>query len=444
MDLGKRLRDALRTLAGKPYIDEEEVKTLIKEIQRVLISSDVNVKLVFELSKNIEKNSLDKEKRKELTLKEHVLKVVYDELTALMGESYTPRLDKHKILICGLYGSGKTTSIGKLANYYKTKGMKVGVVGADCDRPAAKEQLEQLSKQAGVVYYTIKEEKNSAKIVQDAINRSKEDILIVDSAGRSGLDSELQKELKEMDEILKPDETYLVVSADIGQVAGKQAEGFREAVPITGVIVTKLEGSGKGGGALSAVAATGTKIAFIGVGEKLGDFQLYSAERFVGKLLGVPDLKGLMEKIEVLQKEEDLSKLQKEEFNLETFYEQLKAAKKMGPLGDILGMLGMSDLPKDKVHESEGKLKSYECMINSMTKAEKKDPSLIKKSMPRMERIAKGSGRSVQELREFLSQFEKMEKMVNKFQKDRGFKKKLEQMMKSGKLNLPPGMNPGM
>ena len=151
-----------------------------------------------------------------------------------------------------------------------------------------------------------------------------------------------------------------------------------------------------------------------------------------------------MEKIEVLQKEEDLSKLQKEEFNLETFYEQLKAAKKMGPLGDILGMLGMSDLPKDKVHESEGKLKSYECMINSMTKAEKKDPSLIKKSMPRMERIAKGSGRSVQELREFLSQFEKMEKMVNKFQKDRGFKKKLEQMMKSGKLNLPPGMNPGM
>ncbi len=443
MDLGKRLRDALRTLAGKPYIDEEGVKTLIKEIQRVLISSDVNVKLVFELSKNIEKNALDKEKRKELTLKEHVLKVVYDELTALMGESYTPRLDKHKILICGLYGSGKTTSIGKLALYYKTKGMKVGVVGADCDRPAAKEQLEQLAKQAGVVYYTIKEEKNSAKIVQDALNKSKEDILIVDSAGRSGLDAELQKELREMNDILKPDETYLVVSADIGQVAGRQAEGFREAVPITGVIVTKLEGSGKGGGALSAVAATGTKIAFIGVGEKLADFQLYSAERFVGKLLGVPDLKGLMEKIEVLQ-QEDLSKLQKDEFNLETFYEQLKAAKKMGPLGDILGMLGMSDLPKDKLHQSESKLKSYESLINSMTKAEKKDPSLIKKSMSRMERISKGSGKSVQDLREFLSQFEKMEKMVNKFQHDRGFKKKMEQMMKSGKLNLPPGMVPGI
>ena len=174
MDLGKKMREIFRKIAGKPYIDEEGVKSLIKEIQRVLISSDVNVKLVFELSKRIEKNSLDKDKMKELSLKEHVLKVVYDELTFLMGEEYAPRLDKHKILVVGLYGAGKTTSLGKLAYYYKNKGLSVGLVGADCDRPAAKEQLEQLAEQAGVKYYTDKDEKNSEKIVKDALEKSKD------------------------------------------------------------------------------------------------------------------------------------------------------------------------------------------------------------------------------------------------------------------------------
>lgn len=439
MDLGKKMREILRGIAGKPYIDEDEVKALIKEIQRILIASDVNVKLVFELSKRIEKNALDKEKMKGLSLKEHVLKVVYDELTALMGEEYTPRLDKHKVLVCGLFGSGKTTSIGKLAHYYKNKGLKVGVVGADCDRPAAKEQLEQLSEQAGVNYYTVKEEKNSINVVKDAVKKSKDDVLIVDSAGRSAFDGELSEELRKMHEELKPEEVYLVVSADIGQVAGKQTEAFKQAVPITGVVVTKLEGSGKGGGALSAVAAAETKIAFIGTGEKLKDLQLYSAERFVGKLLGVPDIKGLIEKVKEISEEEGLDKIQAEKFTIKTFYEQLKAAKKMGPLGDVLGMMGMSDMPKEMVQQSEGKLKSYEAMINSMTAEEKEDAQLLRKSVNRIDRVAKGSGTSGKEVREFLSQFEKMNKLLKKFKNDRGFKKKMEKMMQGGNFK-PPGM----
>jgi len=441
MDLGQKLRGALRKISGKAYIDEDGVKALIKEIQRVLISSDVNIKLVFELSKRIEKNALDKDKMKELNLKEHVLKVVYDELTLLMGgEEYTPKINKQKILVCGLFGSGKTTSIGKLAYYYKKRGLSVLVVGADCDRPAAKEQLEQLANKAGVNFYTNKNEKDAEKIVREAmdrVDRTKEDVIIVDTAGRSALNDELSDKLKQIHKTFEPDETYLVVSADIGQVAGKQAEAFENAINIDGVVITKLEGSGKGGGALSAVASTKSKIVFIGTGEKLRDLEVYSAERFVGKLLGIPDIKGLIEKVREVSKEQDLSKLDDGKFTIKTFYEQLKAAKKMGPLGNVLGMMGVSDLPKNVVRENENKLKLYEAMINSMTDEEKEEAQLLRKSMSRIERIAVGSGTSVREVRGFLSQFEKINKVFNKFKKDRGFRKKVEKMMSGGGFNLP-------
>ncbi|MGV8176827.1 MAG: signal recognition particle receptor subunit alpha, partial [Candidatus Bilamarchaeaceae archaeon] len=224
MDLGQRLRDALRKISGKPYIDEAGVKDLVKELQRILISSDVNVKLVFQLSKNIEKRALESDKREALSLKEHVLKVVYDELVKLMGETYTPRLTPHKVLLLGLYGSGKTTTCGKLAHFYKTRGLKVGLIGADTDRPAAQDQLGQLATKVGVDYYTTREEKDPREIVKKALNeaaRAKDEIIIVDSAGRSAFDSDLSREIKDLHSLLKPEEVFLVVSGDIGQVAGK-------------------------------------------------------------------------------------------------------------------------------------------------------------------------------------------------------------------------------
>lgn len=436
MDLGQKLRAALAKLAGKPYVDEGAVRELIKELQRILISSDVNVRLVFELSKRIEEKALKTEKKAAFSLREHVLKVVYDELTALMGESYTPRLDKHKILLCGLFGSGKTTTASKIAHFYKTKGLSVELVGADVERPAAQEQLEQLAKQLNIPFYTIKGEKSAAKIVEDALKRSKGDILIVDSAGRNAFDDELAEELRTIWMVLKPDETYLVVSGDIGQVAGRQAAQFNSIVPLTGVVATKMDGSAKGGGALSSVAATGTKIAFIGVGEKIDDLEVYSAEKFVGRLLGVPDIAGLMEKIKAITKEEELKKIEAEEFTIETFYNQLKAAKKLGPLSGIFSMLGAVNLPPEVVQQSEEKLKKFEAMINSMTKAERKDATLIRNSRSRMERIAKGSGCSVKDVSEFLSQFEKMEKMLKRFRKDRGFRKQMERIMQGGLGNF--------
>ncbi len=441
MDLGKKLRQALSKLTNRPYVDEADVKALIKDLQRVLIASDVNVKLVLKLSKKIEERALKSEKMEALSLKEHVTKIVYEELVALMGETYQPRLDKHRILICGLYGSGKTTSCAKLAHFYKSKGLSVGLVAADTDRPAAQEQLEQLSKQVGAAYYTTKGEKIPAKIVKEAMSKAKEDVVIVDSAGRNAFDEALVDELRGVAEELKPDENYLVMSADIGQVAGKQAEQFNGAVPLSGVIVTKMDGSGKGGGALSSVGASESKIAFIGVGEKVGDFEIYNSEKFVGKLLGVPDIGALMEKIKEISKETDVEKIQSEELTIESFYEQLKAAKKLGPLGNVFSMLGAADVPKEMVQQSEEKLKKFESMINSMSKAEKKNASLIKKSPGRVARIAAGSGCTEKEVREFLSQFEKMEKMMGMFKKNRGFRKKMEKMMKGGGL---PGVGNNM
>lgn len=429
MDLGKKLREALSKLTGKAYVDENDVKALIKDLQRVLISSDVNVKLVLSLSKKIEERALKSDKVQALSLKEHVTRIVYEELVALMGESYAPRLDKHKILMCGLYGSGKTTTCAKLAHFHKSRGMSVALVGADTDRPAAQEQLEQLAKQVGAQYYTIKGEKSPAKIASDAMRRSKEDIIIIDSAGRNAFDGHLVEELRAIAGILRPDECYLVVSADIGQIAGKQAAEFNSAVPLSGVIVTKMDGSGKGGGALSSVASSSAKIAFVGIGEKPADFEVYNSEKFVGRLLGVPDIGALMEKIREISKGTDVAKLESEELTIETFYEQLKAAKKLGPLGNVFSMLGAADVPKEMVQQSEEKLKKFESMINSMTKAEKKDASLLKSGPSRIARIAGGSGCTEKEVREFLSQFEKMEKMMGMFKRNRGFRKKMEKMM---------------
>jgi signal recognition particle subunit SRP54 len=433
MDLGKKLREALAKLTGKPYVDADDVKALIKDLQRVLISSDVNVKLVFGLSKKIEEKALKSEKMQALSLKEHVTKIVYEELVELMGRSYRPRLDRHKILMCGLYGSGKTTSCAKLAHFYKTKGLSVALIAADTDRPAAQEQLEQLAKQVGAAYYTIKGEKDPAKIVEDVMKKAKEDVIIADSAGRNGFDGALVEELRAVAEALKPDESYLVVSADIGQVAGRQATEFNSAVPLSGVIVTKMDGSGKGGGALSSVAAANSKIAFVGIGEKPADFEAYDSEKFVGRLLGVPDIGALMEKIKEISKESDIKKIEEaEELTIETFYEQLRAAKKLGPLGNVFSMLGAADVPKEMVQQSEEKLKKFESMINSMTKEEKKSSELLKNNHSRIARIARGSGCSDKEVKEFLAQFEKMEKMMNMFRRNRGFRKKMEKMMKGG------------
>ncbi|MCX8174649.1 MAG: signal recognition particle receptor subunit alpha [Candidatus Micrarchaeota archaeon] len=436
MDLGRSLRQALAKFTGAPVADEKAVKALCRDLQRIFITSDVNVKLVFELTKRIEARALDSKLPRGLSLREHVVRVVYEEIALLMGEKYEPKLSPHKVLLLGLYGSGKTTTAGKLAHFYKSRGLSVALVSCDVERPAAFEQLRQVARQSGAAFYGIEGEKDVRKIIADALARCKEDIIIVDSAGRSAFDEQLTSQLKLINELSKPDERFLVISADIGQIAGRQASQFHEAVGLSGVIITKMDGSGKGGGALSAVAASKAKVAFIGTGEKMDALEPFDAQKFTGRLLGFPDIGTLMEKVKKISEEEKLPEKIEEKLTLRTFYEQLKAARKLGPLSSVFSMLGAADLPDEVVQTSEQKLKKYETIINSMTPQEREDASLLRKQRSRIERIAKGSGTTEAEVRELLTQFEKVSAMLDSFKKNRGFRKRMEKLLKGANIDL--------
>ncbi len=436
MDLGRSLRQALAKFTGAPVADEKAVRALCRELQRVLISSDVNVKLVFDLTKKIENRALDSNLAKGLSLREHVVKVVYEELAAMLGEKYEPRISPHRVLLLGLYGSGKTTTAGKLAHFYKSRGLSVALVSCDTDRPAAFEQLQQVAKYSGSSFYGIAGEKDMRKIISEAKAKWKEDVIIVDSAGRSAFDSELTNQLKLINSLSEPDEKFLVISADIGQIAGRQASQFHGAVGLSGVIITKMDGSGKGGGALSAVATSGAKVAFIGTGEKMDALEPFDAQKFVGRLLGFPDLGALMDKVKKIAEEEKLPDQLEEKLTMRVFYEQLKAAKKLGPLSSVFSMMGATDLPSDMVKTSEDKLKKFEVIISSMTPAEREDAALLRKHRSRISRIAKGSGTSEQDVRDLLVQFERVSSMFGQFKKNRGFRKKMEKMMKGANIDL--------
>ncbi len=438
MDLGKGLRNVLKKLTGATIVDENTVKGIVKELQRVLISSDVNVKLVLQMTKHIEKSAMDKELLKGLTVREHVVNIVYEELVSLLGKTYEPKLSPQKIMLLGLFGSGKTTAAAKLANFYRGKGLKPALIACDVDRPAAYEQLKQLSQKVQCAFYGLEHEKDVKKIIAYALKNTKEDVLILDSAGRSAFNDELTTELKTIAREFEPDNKYLVLSADIGQVAGQQAEQFNKAVDITGVIVTKIDGSAKGGGTLSAVATSDARVAFLSTGEKPSDFEVYNSEKFVGRLLGFPDFESLMEKVKEVSKEQNLGPVSLERMTLEDFRDQLKAARKMGPLDKVFGMFGAPDIPKELLQEGEGKLSKFDAIISSMTVHERKNPEVVKKSKNRMLRISTGAGVEPREVRKLIREFEKVTKMVNVFKKNRGMRKKLEKMMGGG------GGMPGM
>ncbi|MFA6328369.1 MAG: LAGLIDADG family homing endonuclease [Candidatus Micrarchaeia archaeon] len=349
---------------------------------------------------------------------------------------YDLTVDRYHNFVANNFIVHNTTAAGKIAHFYKSRGLSVGLISCDVDRPAAYEQLQQLSKQTGAAFYGIQGEHDVKKILADAKARAKEDVLITDSAGRSAFDTGLVEQLKVINETFLPDERFLVISADIGQVAGKQASEFHSAVGLTGVIITKLDGSGKGGGALSAVSSSGAKVAFIGTGEKMDALEPFDAQKFVGRLLGFPDIGALLEKVKKIADEQNLPAEMEDKLTLRTFYEQLKAAKKLGPLSGVFSMLGAADVPADMVKTSEGKLKKYECIISSMTKAEMEDAGLVRKSRTRIERIAAGSGTKPEDVRELLTQFERVNGMFSQFKKNRGFRKKMEKMMKGANIDM--------
>ena len=414
LDFGKKITELVSSILGKSTVDKEAIESLIKGLQRILLQADVDVKLVYELSNNIRSRCFKEKIPSGLTLREHVTKVVYEELVNLLGKEKTGISGK-RIMLLGLYGVGKTTTAGKLAKYFQKRGKKPALIACDYHRPAATEQLRQIAEKLNTPIH-IDEKKNPYEAVKDGLKRfEKHDVIIIDTAGRDTLDKELSRELKKLGEIAKPDEVLLVIPADLGRTAGQQASEFNKLVGITGVIVTKMDGTAKGGAALSSCYATGAKVKFIGVGEKLEQLEEYDPVSFVSRMLGMGDLKALMEKIKESElKEEDAKRIMSGKFTLKDFYDQIAGMQKMGPLSGILEMIpGLSTaLPEEIVHMQEEKLKKYKYIIDSMTKEERENPEIIHAS--RIKRIAKGAGVAEKDVRDLLKQYELTKKVIKK------------------------------
>ena len=442
--LGSSLRETLTKITKSIFIDDTVINEVVKDIQRALLQSDANVQLVFDLSTKIKQRAKEKTPPG-ITQREQLIKIVYEELTNFLGkETHEIKIAKKptQLLLVGLFGSGKTTTAGKLAKFYKKRGYKVAVMQTDTWRPAAYEQLEQLAKDIGVDFLGIKKEKDPVNIYLAFQKKISEyDLVIVDTAGRDALSDELIQELNQLNTIVKADERLLVIAADLGQAAQKQAQAFHDTCNITGVIITKLEGTAKGGGALSACAVTKAPIVFIGVGEKTDDLELFHPQRFVGRLIGMGDLESLLEKAKEVFTEkgaEEMSeKFMKGEFNLIDLYEQMSSMKKMGSFQKIMEMIpgmGSLQLPKEMLDVQEGKLEKWKYAMNSMTREELEDPEII--SADRIDRIAAGSGVKVAEVRELLKQYRQSKKMMKMFKGEKDINKLMKKM--GGKL--PKGL----
>jgi len=432
--LGK-MKEVLAKITRAGTVDDSLIKEVANDIQRILISSDVNIELVQKLSKDIKDKARDEKLPPGLSRKEHLIRIIYDELIEILGgESHNPRMDKHKILLVGLFGSGKTTACGKLAKFYSKRGLKTCILTTDVWRPAAYDQVKQIGQQVKVPVFGEDNEKNPITILKKNLDKTKGyDLVIVDSAGRDSLSRELTDEIKQIKSLLKPDEIYLVISADIGQTAVKQAQSFNEALGLTGVIATKTDASGKAGGALSACYVAKVPVTFISTGEKMEEFEIFNAEKFVSRLLGFPDLGELMKKAQEAAEESEFSPedLLREDYTLKTFYKQLEAMKKMGPLKKVFEMLGLASMPEELVQTSEEKMKSYKFIMDSMAKKELGDPSIIKGE--RIKRIAKGSGRPEADVRELLKQFDMSKKMLKKIKKGKRIGGPMGNLMKQFK-----------
>ncbi len=445
--LSDSLKKTLEKIARSSVVDEKLINELIKDIQKAMLQSDVNVKLVFDLTKEIKERALKEKPPGGMTNKEYLVKIVYEEMVKFLGGkgskvTVDAKKKPFKIMLVGLFGSGKTTIAGKLGKFFTKRGYKVGLLGLDVHRPAAPDQLEQVAKGANVPAMVNKKEKNAMKIIAEYEKEfSKYDILIIDTAGRDALSDDLIDEINAIYKKLQPDENLLVISADIGQAAERQARVFHEACKVTGIAITKLEGTAKGGGSLIACSVTGAPVKFIGIGEKVDDLEEFDPERFVGRMLGMGDIQTLLEKArEAITEEEaqDLGKkLLKGEFNLMDLYSQMEAMKKMGPLSKVVDMIpgfGNVKIPKDMLQGQEEKLKKWKHIMNSMTREELEDPEVIAAS--RVDRIAKGSGTSTSEVRELIKQYRQSKKMM-KMMKGQGG---MERMMRKMGGRMPKGM----
>jgi len=426
--LGSSLYDALKKVFKASVVDEATVKELVRDIQRALLQADVNVQLVLGISKSIEDRALKDKVPPGISRREHVTKVVYEELTRFLGDKPVPikvEPGKRKILmLVGIQGSGKTTAAAKLARHFQKRGLKPALVCGDTFRPGAFAQLQQLASRINVPLYGDLKAKEAVKVVTEGLKQfSDKEVVIVDTSGRHKEEHELIKEMKMLEKSIKPDEVMLVIDGTIGQQALAQAKAFNEATPIGSILVTKLDGSARGGGALSAVAATGAPIKFIGTGEKTEDIEAFVPSRFVGRLLGMGDLETLLDKVkeaEIAVPEKKAKAILSGKFTLTDMYEQFEAMKGMGTFKKLMKMIpGMSyNIPDEMLSSAEGRLEKWRVMIQSMTPGERDNPKVFNAS--RMKRVARGSGTSEKEVKELLKQYIMMRRMLKTMRRRKG------------------------
>ncbi|NVM01676.1 MAG: signal recognition particle protein [Candidatus Helarchaeota archaeon] len=417
----EKITIAFKKLRGLATISEKNINEPLRDIKRVLLDADVNYKVVKSLMEQVQKKSLGQEVIRSITPGQQIIKIFYDELKNILGDSTSEFImkptDTIVVMIVGLQGSGKTTFCVKLSHYARKKGGKSSIIAADPYRPAAVKQLEVMGKAANIPVFS--------RITEDVISSTKENIedakksgynmMIMDTAGRLHIDDEMMDELVKLKQEVVPDETLLVTDGMTGQDAVKTAIEFQKKLDITGIVLTKLDGDAKGGAALSMRAVTGKPIKFIGVGEKLGDIEVFHPDRFASRILGMGDIISLVEKAEdALDRErERQEKLKLKNFTFQDFYDQIQQLKRMGPIEQILEMIpfGGESLKGLKIDDKQ--FVKIEAIINSMTKEERENPKIL--DGRRRKRIAKGSGTNIEEVNRLLKQFFQMQKIFKNF-----------------------------
>ena len=435
------LRHAVKRIVNASHIDKTLVDEVVKDLQRTMIEADMNVLLAKNLTEKLRERALTEKPPAGMTSREHVVRIIHEEFVNILGKGTELELKPQTIMMVGLYGNGKTTTCGKLAAYFQKRGLRTAIIAGDTHRPAAYEQLEQVAEEAGVPVFGSPDAKKAPLVVRKGVEKFKNyDVVIVDTSGRHSLEKDLIKEIQYIKKVAEPDEIILTIDATVGQQAGPQAKAFHDAVGVTKTIITKLDGSAKGGGALSAVAATDAPVVFIGTGERIRDLESFNPTRFISRLLGLGDLKGLLEKAEEVMDEEKAEKTAKKmlagEFDLKDMYEQMEMLAGVGPLQKIMDMLplGGNKISEEEMLDTQHKLKTFRVIMDSMTEWEMENPDHIKRE--RINRIAMGSGKPAKDIKDLLAHYKKAKKAIKGFSGNRKMRKQIMKQLEEGKLNF--------
>lgn len=444
--LSRGIFSALGLLKNKRKLDEAELKDMLRSLRRALQEADFNVRQTKEITDRLENRMREEEARPGVNLQTHAMNILYTELVRMLGPSREVRPHQSTILMVGLYGNGKTTTTAKLAEWYRRRhGVRVAVIEADVHRPGAYSQLSQLLEDSTVEVYGEPDNSNAVEIVRNGLKaHAAADLIIIDTAGRHKLDQELVVELEDIAEIANANERFLVIDAQVGQSAGPVAANFHDLAGVTGIVITKLDGTARGGGALSAVATTGAPVMYIGTGEKVSDLEQFESDRFISRLLGMGDIKGLIDLAPEDMDEEEAMRLTQRmmsgRFTLNDMYAQMEMMSKVGTIDKLLSFLpsgmfgGMGAMGKAQKEAMQGNLDRYRVIMDSMTNWEKDEPAKIKAE--RINRVARGSGVREKDVRELIAQWNRSRKMMKGMSGNRKLNKQMKQMMRDTDMDL--------